>query len=454
MTANSITLEPLTAVIIQKEAAPVTLTSLETDSASYTLAAGNTHQTAVFAKYDDNSRSNVTKKATYLSNKPEVATVTDKGLVKAVGLGTATLTITYEGISTTVTVKVTDKRYVQFTYTRSDKDYKDWNIWVWNTGAKNDQIDFTTFKNGTASVLIEVAENATSVGFVLRKGTDWNTGKQDYPDDRVIPLTPGEPFTKVYVTSMVKELDIKPSISGPILKDGTITFRYRDDALFRNGNMDAITAAKVKVNGTSYPMIYDPANEWFTYTLADLKEGMYKYTFLITKDGVTTEITDPKNTVNDESVIDYHQPVVTITTSVSPEAVTSNQNAVVTIHASSSEEVTYSEAYMDLTNLGGPSKVKLDTELLKQTVAVEDTVSAGIKDIPITLVDQYGNAHKEKATLEVKARTYTGDKLDFDWDEARIYFALTDRFKDGDPTNNENVNKDHLEAYHGGDFRG
>lgn len=454
LTANSITLDPLTAVIIQKDAVPVTLTSLETDSASYTLAAGNTHQTAVYAKYDDNSRINVTKKATYISNKPEVATVTDKGLVKAVGLGTATITINYEGVSTTVTVKVTDKRYVQFTYTRSDKDYKDWNIWVWNTGAKNDQIDFTTFKNGTASVLIEVAENATSVGFVLRKGTDWNTGKQDYPDDRVIPLTPGEAFTKVNVTSMVKELDIKPSIGGPILKDGTITFRYRDDVLFRNGNMDAITAAKVKVNGTSYPMTYDTANEWFTYTLTDLVEGSYKYTFLVTKDGVTTELTDPKNTVNNESVIDYHLPIVTITTSVSPEAVTSNQNAVVTINASSSEDVTYSDAYMDLTNLGGPSKVKLDTELMKQTVAVKDTISAGIKNIPITLVDQYGNAHKENAKLEVKARTYTGDKLDFDWDEARIYFALTDRFKDGDPTNNENVDKEHLEAYHGGDFRG
>lgn len=454
LTANSITLEPLTAVIIQKEAAPVTLTSLETDSASYSLAAGNTHQTTVYARYDDNSRSNVTKKATYSSNKPEVATVNDKGLVKATGIGTATLTITYEGITTTVTVKVTDKRYVQFTYTRSDKDYKDWNIWVWNTGAKNDQIDFTTFENGTASVLIEVAENATSVGFVLRKGTDWNTGKQDYPDDRIIPLTPGEAFTKVYVTSMVKELDIKPSISGPILKDGTITFRYRDDALFRTGNMDEITEAIVKVNGVTYPMTYDSANEWFTYTLTDVKEGTYKYTFLITKGGITTEITDPKNTVNNESIINYHIPVVTITSSVSPEAVSSNQNAVVTINASSEEEVTYSEAYMDLTNLGGPSKVKLDTELMKQTVAVKDTVSAGIKGIPITLVDQYGNTHKEKATLEVKARTYTGDKLDFDWDEARIYFALTDRFKDGDSTNNENVDKDHLEAYHGGDFRG
>ncbi|MEK5439888.1 MULTISPECIES: pullulanase [Paenibacillus] len=453
LNASSIKLDPLTAVIIKMEAEAATLTSIETDSASYTLAAGNTHQTAVFAKYDDNSRRNVTQLATYTSNKPEVATVTNKGQVKAIGNGTAVITITYGGISTTVTVKVTDKRYVLFNYTRSDKDYKDWNIWVWNTGVKNDQIDFTTFKNGTASVLIEVAENATSVGFVLRKGTDWSI-KDPYGDDRIIPLTPGELFTKVNVTSGVKEFDIKPSISGPILKDGTITFRYRDDALFRNGNMDAITAAKVKVNGKTYPMVYDSANEWFTFTLTDLVEGTYKYTFLITKNGITTEFTDPKNTVNDESIVVYHIPDVKITTSVNPEAVTSNQNAVVTINVVTSEEVTYSEGYMDLTNLGGPSKVKLDTGLMKQTVAVKDTVSAGIKNIPITLVDQYGNSHKENAKLEVKSRTYTGDKLDFDWDEARIYFALTDRFKDGDPTNNENVDKDQLEAYHGGDFRG
>ncbi|WHY21023.1 pullulanase [Paenibacillus sp. G2S3] len=453
LTANSITIDPLTAVIIQKDAVPVTLTSLETDSASYTLAAGNTHQTAVFAKYDDNSRKNVTQLATYNSNKPEVATVTNKGQVKAIGNGTAVITITYGGISTTVTVKVTDKRYVLFTYTRSDNDYKDWNIWVWNTGVKNDQIDFTTFKDGKASVLIEVAENATSVGFVLRKGTDWSI-KDPYGDDRIIPLTPGELFTKVNVTSGVKEFDISPSISGPILKDGTLTFFYRDDALFRSGNMDAITAAKVKVNGKAYPMVYDAAKELFTYTLTDLVEGTYKYTFLITKNGITTEFTDPKNTVNDESIVVYHIPDVTITTSVIPEAVTSNQNAIVTINASSSEDVTYSDGYMDLSNLGGSSKVKLDTNLMKQTVAVKDTVSAGIKNIPITLVDQYGNTHKENAKLEVKARTYTGDKLDFDWDEARIYFALTDRFKDGDPTNNENVDKDQLEAYHGGDFRG
>lgn len=46
------------------------------------------------------------------------------------------------------------------------------------------------------------------------------------------------------------------------------------------------------------------------------------------------------------------------------------------------------------------------------------------------------------------------------WDEEIIYMVMTDRFFDGDPTNNnpENIedffDKDHLEAYHGGDFRG
>ncbi|MCL6604556.1 MAG: pullulanase [Paenibacillus sp.] len=458
LTSDSITLEPLTAVIIQKDAAGVVLNSLETDSGSYALQTNTTHQTSVFAKYDDGSRKNITNSAAYTSSKPEVASVTDGGMVRAVAPGIAVITITYEGKISKVTTKVTNepvdnKRYVQFTYIRGDKDYTDWNLWVWNTGAKNDQIDFTT-KNDTASVLIEVAPNATSVGFVLRKGTDWNTAKQDYPDDRTIPLTQGEQFTKVYVTSMVKELDVKPSISGPVLKDGGITFLYRDEAIFRSGNISAITSAKVKVNGTEYPMVYDSANQWFSYHLAHAAEGNNLYSFLITEDGITNEFNDPKNTVNGESLLVYHKPSVTITAAVSPKSVTSNQNATITVNASSSEKIVYQDAFMDLTALGGPSKVKLDTELLKQTVAVKDSVAAGMKSIPITLGDQYGNSHKQTAAIEVKARTYTGSKLDFDWDEARIYFALTDRFKDGDATNNENVDKNHLEAYHGGDFRG
>lgn len=456
LTATSITLDPLTAVIIKQETVPSKVSSLVPDSLSYSLQVDGTHQTTVVAKYNDGSKATATGLATYTSDKPEVATVTDKGLVKATGLGTATITISYGGKTKTVTVFVNPKRYVQFTYSRADKDYTDWNIWVWNTGVKNDQIDFTTFKDGKASVLIEVAPNATNVGFILRKGTDWGTGKQDFPNDRYIPLTPGELFTKVNVTSNVEKLDIKPSNTGPVMKDGSITFIYRDDALYQKGTMTDITAVKVKVNGTEYPMVYDEAKEWFSYKLTKANEGDNKYTFLVTtKDGNTTEVTDPKNTVGGQSILVYHNPTVKVTASVNPAAITSNQNAVLTVKADANiDGMRYTEGSLDLSALGGPSQVKLDTVLMKQTIAVKDTVAAGVKTVPITLVDQYGNTHKGSTTIEVKARTYTGDKLDFDWDEARIYFALTDRFKDGDLSNDYNVDKTHPEAYHGGDFRG
>ena len=40
------------------------------------------------------------------------------------------------------------------------------------------------------------------------------------------------------------------------------------------------------------------------------------------------------------------------------------------------------------------------------------------------------------------------------WRDDTIYFLLTDRFQDGDPTNNEGVNKADLNRYHGGDLQG
>jgi pullulanase len=454
LTANSITLDPLSAVIIKTESAAPVLSSVELDSAAYSLETGAAHQMVVKAKYSDGGTSTVTDKAVYTSDKPAVATVTAGGLVKAVGAGTATITVTFEGKTASVTVTViTEKRFIQFNYIRPDKDYKDWNLWVWNTGVRNDQINFEKFDNGVASVMIEVAPDATNMGFVLRKGTNWDTAKQDIPDDRMIALTPGETLTKVNVTSMVRELDILPSISGPVLKDGNITFLYRDDALFRIGKMNMISSAKVKVSGMDHEMVYDPAKEWFTYTLENVENGTYEYSFMVTKDGATTEMPDPKNTVNGESVVVFHKPVVSIATTANPAAISPNESAVLTVNASSPESVTFKEGYMDLTALGGPAKVNFDTELMAQTISVKDTIGAGIKSIPVTLVDQYGNRHKHTAAVTVKARTYAGS-LDFDWDEARIYFVLTDRFSDGDKKNNAEVDKSHLEAYHGGDFQG
>ncbi|WP_106769246.1 pullulanase [Paenibacillus faecalis] len=458
LTSQSITLEPLTAVVIKMDAAAAVQNSLSVDKDSYALQTGTTHQTTVQAGYNDGSKRNVTKNATYVSSNTEVVSVTAAGLVKGVAEGKAVITVSYGGFEQKITVTVTvdpvdDKRYVQFNYLRPDQDYKDWNLWVWNTGVKNDRIDFTQFENGVATALIEVAPETTSVGFVLRKGEDWSTAKQDIPADRVILLTPGEAVTKVNVTSMVHAIDILPSISGPVLEDGNITFLYRDDRLFRDGQMDTLTDVKLNIDGKLEKMSYVPDKEWFSYTLKGVAPGTYEYSFVVTYNGTTKEVTDPKNTVDGKSQVTYLKPTVKLGAAVSPSSISYNENAVLKLNVTSSEPVAYKEAYMDLTEVGGPAKVKLDPELFEQTIAVKDTVTAGRKQIPVTLVDEYGNRHTGEVTLTVKPRTSAG-KLDFDWDEARIYFVLTDRFMDGDPSNNADADKSHLEAYHGGDFRG
>ncbi|WP_141506407.1 pullulanase [Paenibacillus luteus] len=457
LAASSITLEPLSAVIIKLDAAAPTLTSLELDSASYTLQVGSTHQTAVFAKYSDGSKRKVTGMAAYSTDHPDVIAVSSSGVVTASGAGAATVTVTYQGATASAAVSVTTestKRYVQLNYIRPDKNYTVWNLWIWNTGVKNDQINFDKVENGVATVMLEISPDTTSVGFVLRKGTDWNTAKQDIPDDRVILIAPGAAFTKVNITSMVSQLDILPVVNGPVLKDGTLTFLYRDDVLFREGRLGDITVMKVKVNGMSYDMVYDAAKEWFAYTLHDIEGGVYEYTFLVTKKNAeAVEMTDPKNTTDGKSAVTYRKPSVTMSAAASPASISYNESAVLTIEAAASEEIAYAEGYMDLTALGGPAKAAFDTGLMAQTIGVKDSITAGVKEIPITLVDEYGNKHTHKGSITVKARTYAG-KLDFDWDEARIYFALTDRFADGDSSNNADVDKSHLEAYHGGDFRG
>ncbi|RIX51436.1 pullulanase [Paenibacillus nanensis] len=455
LTADAITLDPLSAVVIRMDAAAPSMVSIATDDSELALHTDETHSISVYAHYEGGSRTKV-RGAAFTSSNPMVAAVSGDGVVTAVGAGRAQITVEYGGFSAIVTVEVTEAdraRVVQFNYIRPDGNYTDWNIWVWNTGAQDGQILFDTVQNGVATATIEVADDAVGVGFVLRKGTNWDTAKQDIGYDRIIPLADGDRYTKVNVTSMVGELDVFPTIDGPYLKDGNMTFRYRDESLFRQGQMDRIDGVQVKIGGRTYDMVYDPAKEWFEYTLRNAAEGRHVYTFLVTKDGETVERNDPTNTADGQSVVDYRKPAVTLSGSVAPSVIHSDENAVLRISASSSEPLTFREGAMDLSALGGPSAAPFNTELMAHTIAVRDTITAGVKNIPVSLVDQYGNTHRTSLQVTVKPRTYTGE-LDFDFDESRIYFLLTDRFQDGDHTNNENVDKSHPEAYHGGDFRG
>ncbi|MHC0037508.1 type I pullulanase [Pseudoneobacillus sp. C159] len=396
-------------------------------------------------------------KVTWTSSDQTKAMVDGTG--KVTGIKPGTVTITAEAgsakASYVVTVKQNVQRYVRLKYVRPDKNFTDWNVWVWNTGVQNDQIDFTEFNGDTAIANIAIAPTTESIGFLIRKGTNWDTAKiSPDSDDHNVKIDREEIVTKVTVVTGVPGQTVIPTVKGPVLADGNASFFYRDEVLYQVDQMHTLDSVKVKIDGQEYPMIYEPQNEYFTFTKTNLEPGTYEYSFLVTKDGQTTEVTDPKNTVDGKSTIIYTVPKVDITASIAPGKINHDENAVLTVEAKAQENVAFKELYVDLTSIGGSAKLLIDPALGKATISAKDTVSAGMKELVVTVIDEFGNKHTQTVTIEIAAKTYQG-KLNFDWDEARIYFMLTDRFFDGDKTNNGvGYDPTHPEAYHGGDFRG
>ena len=103
--------------------------------------------------------------------------------------------------------------------------------------------------------------------------------------------------TKVTVKSGVGEFFQVPAIKNAEIQEGNINFKYRDEALYEESNQSSIDKVQVKVTSPgilfkdtkTYDMDYDSQNEFFAYSLKDIKPGTYEYSFLVTKDGKTVE---------------------------------------------------------------------------------------------------------------------------------------------------------------------
>ena len=138
-----------------------------------------------------------------------------------------------------------------------------------------------------------------------------------------------------------------------------------------------------------------------------------------------------------------------------PEVVSYNEHAVITIHPS--EDHSWSEATIDASAVGGDAEIPVDSELMEQTISVSDETTTGVKSLPINVVADDGEEYTKEVEIEIIPREIENE-ADFDWDEAVIYFLLTDRFMDGDPSNNnpngEGYDTNHSESYHGGDLQG
>jgi hypothetical protein len=84
-----------------------TVTGLTVSGAPASLAKGLTRQLAATATYSDGTTADVTSQATWTSSKPTVATVSATGLLKAAGVGSATVTAALGGRTAPAPVSVT-----------------------------------------------------------------------------------------------------------------------------------------------------------------------------------------------------------------------------------------------------------------------------------------------------------------------------------------------------------
>lgn len=103
---NNYTISMVNGTLTVTAAPTVTLSSLTVSPASKSLTTGQTQQLALTGNYSNGSTSNLTTVASWSSSSASVATVSS-GLVSAVGAGSATVTATYGGMSTTAAITVT-----------------------------------------------------------------------------------------------------------------------------------------------------------------------------------------------------------------------------------------------------------------------------------------------------------------------------------------------------------
>ncbi|SDG01841.1 Glycosidase [Fontibacillus panacisegetis] len=138
-----------------------------------------------------------------------------------------------------------------------------------------------------------------------------------------------------------------------------------------------------------------------------------------------------------------------VSVSLSPSQINYDQNSLLTVNIEGESGI--QAIYADLTSLGITKSLHIDPVLRSGVIYLSDKITAGIINIPVTVIDEHGTQYTENASLTVLPKS----SCDFDWDEARIYFLLTDRFFDGNPYNNGiGYDKSFAESYHGGDFAG
>ena len=379
-------------------------------------------------------------------------------------------------------------------YTRADASYANTYAYAWENGytyKENEVEKNLSYKvesiNGKYIAKIPVAMGDTDkeVKFIMQKGTDLSNKDGG---DNTVTISAGQQVTKVRFSNG-KITYVVPSSKGFEMDrtNGKIGFYYRDEALFADCNLSSLTDVKLVLRTatgtaapsaeTTYTMTYDAVDDRFEYENLTLMEDTdYYYYYLVNG----TKILDANNqrtgTVDGTTYSLCRNKVykLNLNATLKYNEMNYDQGNVLYLNWTpktandSLDGFNPEKVYVDLSQLGLDSKTEMDTELMALSFGCSQEATIGGKAITVTLIDDCDMTYTATVTVNVTARTKTAntdEKLgDFDWDEAVIYFAITDRFFDGNESNNlgdPNSTADDAAykegdggSYHGGDFAG
>ena len=382
-------------------------------------------------------------------------------------------------------IKIAEPRYLVVEYTRETKKDADWQFYTWNSGFGSDVwVPFKAAEDGTLIAKVPVKQGVESISFCLARDENGEHWAEKDGNDYLCPVPADQNVVKVKIKEGQGIVYTYPYNTGYEIEtsDGKINFYYRDDEVFLEGSeggyeavtLDVIVPASDEQESSTVEetMTYDAEEQRYEYVLNGLIPGDHYYRYGTKKDAepaveyVLDKFNDLTKTVNgtEYSVLEYDLLDLSLDVSMQNPTMDYNDNNVLTIKVSAAdsegneiEDVSsqniISSATVDLSAVGG-GITQIDPELLEIAIAVKEGTPAGAKALPITVYDKYSNVYEAEAKVTVVNRSKGSD---FDWDEAVIYFTVTDRFFDGNSFNNNpgyDTGATGGSNYHGGDFAG
>ncbi|MBJ8325076.1 pullulanase [Streptococcus pacificus] len=360
-------------------------------------------------------------------------------------------------------------------------------LWLWGSVEKPSE----NWPNGATSfsanqvddfghyVDLKTSDNPSTIGYLLLK----NGEKVVDADQKVELLTPN--MTEAWIT---KNLDVYPY--QPLADENTLRINYyRKDNNYDGWGVWLWGDTEASSDWPNGALDFKDTGSYGRYLDIPLSKGLSsqigfllvnqnnpelpgnktkdfafsnreKHSQLFLNDASSDVYTNPYF-IADKPMLDTEKAVpgtanITVQATVN-RSFNYNENAIVSLTVTNPDQVEIAKMEIDTSLIGG-KKIPISTELNKVTITATSDITPGNYDLPIRVYDKDNGYYDTTVSVEVTKRNKAANEKD--WDEQIIYFMLTDRFYNGDKTN-DNPNqidttsvKNQAGLYQGGDFKG